>query len=147
MRQTKILMFWAHFLPFYHPPNKSKKSKFWTKMKKMSGDIILLHIHVCHKWTSYDIWFLRCKVWLTESFVILYHFLPFQPPDNSENQNSKIERSTWTYYHFTHLHHKWQSYDAWLLRYGAWQTEFFVILDHFFPFYPPNNLKNGNLKK
>ena len=96
--RQKILMFWAHFLPFYHPPNKSKKSKFWTKMKKMSGDIILLHIHVCHKWTLYDIWFLRCKVWLTESFVILYHFLPFQPTDNSENWKKHLD--IWPFYTF-----------------------------------------------
>ena len=34
------------------------------------------------------------------------------------------------------MHHKWQLYDAWLLRYEAWLTEFFVILDLFLPFYP-----------
>ena len=31
----------------------------------------------------------------------------------------------------------------WILRYGAWWTEFSVILDRFLPFYP-NNLKNEN---
>ena len=32
---------------------------------------------------------------------------------------------------------------------GAWQTEVFVILDHFFflPFYPPNNPQNQNFEK
>ena len=45
------------------------------------------------------------------------------------------------------MYHKWQSYAVWFLRYGAWQTEFFVILDLFLPFYPPNNLKNQLLKK
>ena len=113
----------------------------------MPGYIILLYIHVYHKWRSYDIWFLKYKVQQTEIFVILGHFLPFQPPDNLENQNFKIEKNTWRYYHFTHLHHKWQSYDVWFLRYGAWQTEFFVILEHFLPFYPPNNPKNQNFKK
>ena len=34
------------------------------------------------------------------------------------------------------MYHKWQSYYAWFLRYGVQQTEFFVILDRFFPFYP-----------
>ena len=28
-----------------------------------------------------------------------------------------------------------------------WQTEFFVILDRFLPFYLPNNLKNQNFEK
>ena len=33
------------------------------------------------------------------------------------------------------------------LRYGVRWTEFFVILDHFLPFYPPNNPKNQNFEK
>ena len=32
------------------------------------------------------------------------------------------------------MYHIWQSYNVWFLRYGAWQTEVFVILDHFFLF-------------
>ena len=58
----------------------------------------------------WGIWSLKNKVWLTEIFVILGHFLPFQPPDNSKNQNFKIEKNTLRYYHFTHLHYKWQSW-------------------------------------
>ena len=30
---------------------------------------------------------------------------------------------------------------------SMWQTEFFVILDHFFPFYHPNNPENQNFEK
>ena len=90
-----------------------------------------------HKWRSYNIWFLKHKVPQTKIFVILGHFLPFQPPHNLENQNFKTEKNTWIYYHFTHLHYKWQSFDVWFLRYWVRQTEFFVILDHFLPFYPP----------
>ena len=45
------------------------------------------------------------------------------------------------------MHHKWRSYDVWLLRHKAWQTEFFVILGHFLPFNLPNNLKNQNFEK
>ena len=36
---------------------------------------------------------------------------------------------------------------AWLLRYGAWWTEFFVILDQFLYFYLSNNPKNQNFEK
>ena len=88
-------------------------------MKKMLGDIILWYTDVYHKWTSYDIWFLKYKVQQTEVFVVLGHFLPFQPPNNQENQNFKIEKSTWRYYYFTHVHHKWKSYDVWFPRYGV----------------------------
>ena len=43
----------------------------------------------------------------------------------------KNEKNVWRYYHFPHVHHEWQSYDVWFLRYGACRTEFFVILDCF----------------
>ena len=118
----KFLSFWSIFCLFTSPPLMIPNIKILKKMKKMAGDIILLYIHVHHKWRLYDIWFLKCKVWQTEIFDILGHFLPFQPLDNLENQNFNIEKNTWRYYHFTHLHHKWQSYDVWFLRYGAWQT-------------------------
>ena len=44
------------------------------------------------------------------------------------------------------MYHKWQSYDVWFLRYQAQKMEFFVILDHFLPFYLPNNTKNLNFQ-
>ena len=45
------------------------------------------------------------------------------------------------------VYHKLQSYDVWFLGYGAWQSEFFVILDHFLNFYPLNTQKNQNFEK
>ena len=45
------------------------------------------------------------------------------------------------------MSNKWQSYDVYFLRYVAWQTEFFVILDCFLHFYPPNNPTKQNFKK
>ena len=142
-----------------------------------------------HKCRSYDIWFLKFKVRQTEIFVILGQFLPFQPPDNPENQIFKIKKipgdiiilqictingnllmygswdmecdrqncqygpflpfyplwtqkikilKKWKKYLkiLSFYKHKWQSYDAWFLRYGVQRTEFFVILDCFLPFYP-----------
>ena len=38
-------------------------------------------------------------------------------------------------------------YDVWFLRYGAWRTWFFIILDHFLFFYHPKNPKNQNFEK
>ena len=45
------------------------------------------------------------------------------------------------------MYHKWQSYDVCFLRYRVRQTEYFVILNHFLPFYSPNNPKNQNFEK
>ena len=102
-------------------------------MKKSAGDIIILHM--CTKKRDRD------------NFAILGHFFPFQPPDNPENQNFKIEKNTMRYYNFTHFHHKWQSYDVWFLRNGAQQTKCFVILDHFLPFNSPMDQENQNFQK
>ena len=89
-------------------------------------------------------------------FAILGHFLPFEPSENPKNQNSKIEKkqqqqqkkkNTCRYYHFTHLHYKWQSYDVWFLRYRARQTELLSFWTVFCPFYPPKDLENQNFEK
>ena len=58
-----------------------------------------------------------------------------------------MKKNAGRYHYFTLVYHKWRSYDVWFLRYGARQTEFFVILDHFLPFYPPNNPENQNFEK
>ena len=82
----------------------------------------------------------------TEFLVILGYFLPFDPPNNLKIKVFKKWKKSRRYYHFTLVYHKWQSYDVWFLRYGAWQTEFFVSLDHYF-LYPTVNPKNQNFKK
>ena len=85
--------------------------------------------------------FLRYGTWQAELFAILQHLLPFHPPNNPENQNFVKKKNTPGNINL-HVCHKWKSYDVWFLRYGAWRTEFFVILDHFLSFYPANNLEN-----
>ena len=59
----------------------------------------------------------------------------------------KNEKICWRYHHFTHMYQKSQSYDVWFLRYGVRQTEFFVIMDRFLPFYPHLDPENENFKK
>ena len=59
----------------------------------------------------------------------------------------KWKKTTLRYHHFTQVYHKWQSYDVWFLRYELQQTKCFVILDHFLPFYHPNNQENQNFEK
>ena len=41
------------------------------------------------------------------------------------------------HHHFAQVYHKGQSYDIYFLRYQLQQTDFFVILGHFLPFYLP----------
>ena len=103
-------------------------------MKKMPGDIILSYIYVYHKWKSSDICFLKYKVQQTEILHILGHFCPFSLLTTWKIKIITLEKNTWRYYHFTHLHHKWQSY-------------VFVILDHFLYFHPLTTQKFKILKK
>ena len=138
--KQNVLSFWL-----FYPSNNSKKQNF-GKMKKEPGDIIILHMRTIMT----IIWFIVPEImelcWNMDRdteifFVILGYFLPFYPTNNPKNQN--FEKTfkkdlTWRYRHFTLACHKWWSYDVWFLRYGTRWTEFFVILDHFLPFYPPH---------
>ena len=114
-----------------------RKSKFW---KKETITWRYRFTQVYHKWQSYHAWFLRYGVPRTELFVILNHFLLFNPTKNPENENFEKKKK----YNnnnkkmpgdniILHVYSKWQSYDVSFLRLGAGQT-FFVILDHFLPF-------------
>ena len=94
------------------PPMLPKNKILKKKKKKKCLETVLLYILVYHKWRSYDIWFLTYTVQQTEIFIIL----PFQPFDNLEDQNFNIEENTWRYYHFTHLHHEWHSYDQGVIQ-------------------------------
>ena len=72
---------------------------------------------------------------------------PYGPIKSKFWQNDK---NTWRDHHFMNVYHKWESSDVCFLRYGVQQTEFFIILDNFLPFYPPlppNNPKNLNFQK
>ena len=138
--RQNFLSFWVIFCPFNTcpPPNDPENQHFEKKKWKKCLEILSFYTYMCTINEDHnDIWwFLKYKVEQTEIFVILGYSLPFQPPDNLGNHNFKIEKNTSRYYHFTHLHYKWQSCNAWFLRYGVLQRDFFVILDRFLPFYP-----------
>ena len=96
------------------------------------------------------IWCMVSQIW-SATDKLFCHSRPFfallPPYGPRKSKFWKNEQHTWWYYHFTNAYHKWQSYDVWFLRYEMKQTEFLVILDHFLPFYPPNNPKNQNFEK
>ena len=95
------------------------------------------------------IWCMVPGIWsMTDIFLSLWaSFCPFTAVTTPRKSKLwKIEISTWRYV-ILHVYYKWWSYDVWFLRYGMWQTGFFVILDHFLPYYPPNNPENQNFDK
>ena len=92
-----------------------------------------------------------CLVTDTSSIahIIFSHFRLFftllSPWQLKKSKFWKNENHSWRYYHFTHDYHKSKSYNVWL-RYGTWHTKFFLILDHFLPFYPSSPLTTQNQK-
>ena len=114
--------FWVVFCPFTTP----EISEFWKNKKKTARDVVL---HMCTKIT---IMFSEIQRW-KEFFIILGHFLPFNPPQKAWKLKFwKIETSTWRYHHFTQVYQKLQSYDECFLTYQVWQT----IFCHFVNFWP-----------
>ena len=76
---------------------------------------------------------IRAKYTEIGNFRSFFALLPLKTP---KIEILKNEKNCWTYHHFTYVYLKTQSYDVWFLRYGVRQTKFFVIMDHFLPFYP-----------
>ena len=74
-------------------------------------------------------------------------FCPFTPPMHQNPKFWRNEKNTWRCYHFINEYHKWQLYDIWFPRYRVQWTKFFVISDHFLPFYSPKILKNQYFEK
>ena len=120
-----FLSFGIVFWPF--TPLWTQKIKIFNKKKKQV-EILSFYI-MC------IIWCMAPVIW-SATDRLFCHFGPFF------TLFEKIKKP-WNII-LTNLYHKWQSYDVWFLWYGSWQTDFFVLLDHFLPFYPFNNPKNHN---
>ena len=69
----------------------------------------------------------------------------FEKPEKSEFWK-KMKKNCSRYHHFRHVYQNSQSCEVQFLRWGVRQNVF-VILRHFLPFYPPNNLENQNFEQ
>ena len=155
-----------YFLPFFLPLT-TRKIKILKKWKNYLTYYHFAYVH--HKWKSYDVWFLRLERNRQNSFSFWTIFCPFTPLTTQKIKIFKNEINAWRYDHFTHVYHKWQSYDIYFVRYEARQTKCTKNHDHmlycswdmardecncyfslwaiFLPFHPANSPKNQTLKK
>ena len=139
-----FLSFWAIFCPF--TPLLTKKIKIWNKCKNKIWRYYPI-THLYHKWRSYDVWFLRYKAQQTEFFVILGHFLPFDPPNNLKNQNfEKMKKILKILSFYICIP---QMMIIWCLVPEIWSTtgKFFCHFGLFFALFPPNNSENQKFEK
>ena len=111
---TDFFVIMCHFLPFY--PLNSPQNKNIKKMKKIPGDIIILHKYpknhdhmlYCSRHTARD----TCNCYF--SFWAL--FCPFTPiTDRKTKISGKIKKNNWKYHHFTHVYknHDHMLYCSW----------------------------------
>ena len=88
--RQNFLSFWTTFCSF--TPLTTQKNQNFEKIKKLPGDIIILHR--CNTNNNHMIY----GSWGTEHnrqfFVILDHFLPFYSPNSPKNQNFKKMKKT-----------------------------------------------------
>ena len=135
------------FLLFY--PN------YWPWKLKLGKNVNnTWRYYLLHKCTinqdhmMYVSWDIKCKGQSFFSFWVIFALWPSWQPKKSKFW--KNEENSRRYYHFKHEYHKWKLYDAWFLRYGTWQTEFFSHFGPFLTFYnslPPNDSENQNFEK
>ena len=93
----------------------------------------------------YGSWDIERNKQIFLSFWTIFH--PLTPLTTPKIEIlKKMKKSTWRYYHFTHVYRKWKSYDVWFLRYGAWQI-FLSFWTIFCPFTPLKTQKIKILKK
>ena len=133
----------GHFLPFYSP--NSPKNQNFEKMKKMPGDIIILH--KCTKnydQVMYVSWYMvcdRCNCYFSFRAI----FCPFTPLTAPKINILKKWKKHLEILSFYICVQKWSdddqkmikwSDDVRFLRYGAWQIWLFFILCHFCLFTP-----------
>ena len=97
------------------------------------------------------IWCIVPEIWSAMDIIFCHFWTIFCPFASKQPGKSKLwkneKKKNKRYYHFTHVHHKQQSYNVCFLRYGAQRTEFFVIWRHFLPYYLTNNPSNQNFEK
>ena len=95
----------------------------------------------------HDSWDTKCDRQNFLSFWAIFY--PFIPPNNPKSQN--FEKIIKKKHGDIIILHKWTINDNHKmygsLRFKARQTEFFVILGHFLPFYLTNNPKKQNFQK
>ena len=90
------------FLPFF--AILTPKIKIWKKCKKKTWRYYPF-THVCHKWRSYEVWFLRYKARQTEFLSCWAIFCPWLTLlATQKNQNfEKMKNPPRRYHHFTHV--------------------------------------------
>ena len=124
--RQNFLTFWTNFCPF--TPLTTLKIKILKKWKKTPGDIILHMCTIkCDRQNFFSFWsiFYPFTNLTTQKIKILNKW-------KKTNKQKTLEISS--FLHKCTIIDTQLLYMEWFLRYGAWQTGFFVILDYILSF-------------
>ena len=128
-----FLSFWVSFFPF-DSPNNPKNHNF-EQIKKAPKDIII--VDLCTTIDNHMMYGFRDIEHNRHNLLLfLPIFCPFPRLTTQRIKILKKWKSSWRFHHFTQVHHKWQSYDIWFLRYEVQQTEYFCCIGPFFALLP-----------
>ena len=155
VRLTNFFVILGHFLPFYpstypppYPPSLNdteNKSKFWKEWKKCLK-ILSFYTYMCtiiEDNMIYGFWNIRCNRKKFSPFWDI--FCPFSPLTTWRIKILTLKKTPGDI-----ISHICTIKDNHMMH-GSWDMEhdrqFFVILDHFLPFYPPMGIENQNFEK
>ena len=110
-------------------------------MKNFAADIIILYMCTKnHSHMMYSSWNIE---WVRQFSVILGNFLPFQSPDNPENQRKKTPQDI-IILHICTVNDNHMIYGSWDMEHNR---QNFLSFRSFLPFYPPIDPENQNFEK
>ena len=131
--RQKFFVILGHFCPF--SPLTTQKIKFLNWKKHL--EILSFYTFAPH---MAIIWCMAPEIWSAIDRIFrhsgpLFALLP--PYGSRKSKFWKHEKNSRRYYHFTNVHHKWQS-----MMYGSWDMEcnrhnFLSFWTIFCPFTPP----------
>ena len=135
---TEFLSCWVIFYPFT-PLTTQKIRILKNEIKKKHGDIILHKCTINGNHMIYDSWDMKSSRW--DFFVILGHFLPYNPSNNAKNQyllkwKKCLEISSFYTSPSKIMIICYTGPEIWLVM-----DEFFFILGYCLSFYLPNSPK------
>ena len=132
MQQTEFLLILDHFLPFYPPSNP--KNQNLDKLKKMPGDVIILHMCTINdNHMMYSSWNMKHE---RQNFLSLWTvFCLFTLPTTQQIKILKKWKSgDIIILHICTINDNHMMHCSWNMKHDR---QFFVIMDCFLPFYPP----------
>ena len=103
---------------------------------------------MCHKWWSYDVWFLRYEVHKRKFFVILGYFLSFCPSNSLKNENFKKMKKHLEILSFNTSSPKIMI--KWYMVPEIWRVADVIAILHFGPYFfllPPSQPKKWKFQK